>query len=131
MDEPETLPLRFIDAIGVAIVEYGNGASLLTLQVSDAHRNSHGAVHGGVLFTLADTGMGAALYSLLAAGETGATVDARITYLRPVRGGSIECRSTCLRQGRTVAMLESELWSDGEKVAKASATFAVRSPRGD
>lgn len=121
--------LPFTESLGVCIVAQADGNSLLTLQVSDAHRNSHGAVHGGVLFTLADTGMGAALYSLLAPGETGATIDARITYLQPVHAGTIECRSTCLRQGRTVAMLESELRSEGELVAKASATFAVRAPR--
>ena len=123
--------LPFTESLGVAIEHHADGVSLLRLLVADRHRNSHGAVHGGVLFTMADTGMGAALHSLLAPGESGATVDARITYLRPVQGGSVECRSTCLRQGRAVAMLESELWSDGELVAKASATFTIRAPRPD
>lgn len=121
--------LPFIESLGAVVQALGDGLSVVTLQVGDAHRNSHGAVHGGVLFTLADTGMGAALHSLLAPGETGATIDARITYLRPVVDGSIECRATCLRQGRAVAMLEAELTSAGEVVAKASATFAVRAPR--
>lgn len=121
--------LPFTESLGVTIASHADGVSLLRLQVADRHRNSHGAVHGGVLFTMADTGMGAALHSLLAPGESGATVDARITYLRPVVGGSIECRSTCLRQGRTAAMLESELRADGELVAKASATFTIRAPR--
>ncbi|WP_395699477.1 PaaI family thioesterase [Aquabacterium sp.] len=121
--------LPFTESIGATLVTHGEGASLVTLQVGDSHRNAHGAVHGGVLFTLADTGMGAALYSLLAPGETGATIDAHITFLRPVRGSTIECRSHCLRQGRAVAMLEAELTAAGEVVAKASATFAVRVPR--
>lgn len=121
--------LPFTESLGVTVVSHADGLSLLRLQVADRHRNSHGAVHGGVLFTMADTGMGAALHSLLAPGESGATVDARITYLRPVLGGSIDCHSTCLRQGRAVAMLESELRADGELVAKASATFTIRAPR--
>jgi acyl-CoA thioesterase len=123
------MKLPFADSLGVTVVSHADGASLLRLQVAATHRNAHGAVHGGVLFTMADTGMGAALHSMLAPGESAATVDARITYLRATQGGTIKCRSTCLRQGRAVAMLEATLWADGELVAKASATFAVRAAR--
>lgn len=93
------------------------------------HQNSQGAVHGGVFFTLADTGMGAALYSVLAAGQACATIEVKIHYFRSVRAGAIECRTRVVHKGQRVAALESELLAGGELVAKASGSFAILEAR--
>jgi acyl-CoA thioesterase len=63
------MPLPFVAHVGAEIVESAAGASLLRIDLAPFHLNSQGIVHGGVLFTLADTGMGAALYSSLALGD--------------------------------------------------------------
>ena len=124
---PRVLP--FADHVGLRIVEAKDGASRLTLAVQPHHQNSQGIVHGGVFFTLADTGMGAALYSTLAAGQSCATIEVKINYFRAVQAGAIECSSKVVHRGQRIATMESELFAGGELVAKAVGTFAVRDAR--
>lgn len=117
--------LPFVDHVGARITEVRDGHSLLTLAIVAHHLNSGGNVHGGVLFTLADTGMGAALFSALAPGERCATVEAKINYFRPTQGGTVQCRSRIVNRGRTLASLESEIRVDDSLVATAQGTFAI------
>ena len=123
------MQLPFVEHIGAQILECANGSSLLALSVRPYHSNSQGIVHGGALFTLADTGMGAALHTTLNAGERCATIEIKITYFRPVLNGEILCRSEVVNRGRTVASLESTLTLEGAKVGKASGTFAIFRPK--
>ena len=60
---------RFTELVGVRIEEAANGHSRLRLALAAHHLNTHGIVHGGVPFTLADTAMGAAVHSRLAPGK--------------------------------------------------------------
>ena len=83
-----------------------------------------------VLFTLADTGMGAALLSTLSPIESCATIEVKINYFRPVVEGPLSCRTEIVHRGRRTASLESTLLWDGKTVAKASGTFAIFARRG-
>jgi acyl-CoA thioesterase len=65
----------FLEHVGVEIEEQRAGFSRCTLAVAPHHFNSSGVVHGGVVFTLADTGMGAALIPDLQPGEKCATIE--------------------------------------------------------
>ena len=62
----------------------GSGTSAAAVDVRPGLLNPNGVVHGGVLFTLADTAMGAALYTTLAPGENCATIEIKIHFLQPV-----------------------------------------------
>jgi acyl-CoA thioesterase len=115
----------FVEHIGLEIVEHRPGFSRCTLLVAPHHFNSSGTVHGAVLFTLADTGMGAALYPSLDAGQACATVEIKINYFQPVSGGVISCTSDIVHRGRSIANLESCILVDGKLVAKANGSFAV------
>lgn len=119
------MPRPFIDHVGMTIDEHAGGRSRCSLVVGPEHFNSSGTVHGAVLFTLADTGMGAALYSTLAAGESGATIEIKINYFRPVTGGTIVCDGAVVYRGRSVANLEAKLFVDDKLVALANGSFAV------
>ena len=119
------MPLPFVEHVGVRIVETGNAGSLLALTIAAHHFNSQGAVHGAVLFTLADTGMGAALYTALDPSESCATIEVKINYFRPVIEGEVQCRSQLVHRGRTTATLESTLHAGSNLVGKATGTFAV------
>jgi acyl-CoA thioesterase len=59
MPHPKRSP--FVEHVGVVIEEQRAGFSRCALAVAPHHFNTLGVVHGGVMFTLADTGMGAAL----------------------------------------------------------------------
>jgi acyl-CoA thioesterase len=120
----------FAEHIAMAVAPSGEGRSSGTLTVDRSHLNPHGVVHGAVLFALADTGMGAALYPSLAPGESCATIELKINFLAPVRDGCLRCETVLVRKGRSVAHLESRIWRDAELVATASGNYAVFAPRG-
>ena len=78
-----------------------------------------------MLYALADTGMGAALYPTLAEGELCATIEIKISYFKPVRGGMLVCRTELVNRGKRVANLESRLYLGELLVAQANGHSAI------
>ena len=115
----------FGDLIGLQFLKCEGGQSRCTLEVEPRLLNPHGAVHGGVLYSMADTGMGGAMYTVMERDELCATIEIKITYFKAVRSGTLVCDTRIISRGRRVAALESEITSDGRLVAKASGTFSV------
>jgi len=115
----------FGDLIGLQFVKCEGGQSRCTLEVEQRLLNPHGAVHGGVLYSMADTGMGGAMYTVMEKEELCATIEIKITYFKAVRSGTLVCDTRIISRGKRVAALESEITSDGRLVAKASGTFSV------
>ncbi len=111
--------------IGLDIYERGDGYSRSRILIGPDHMNPHGVVHGGVLYAMADTGMGAALYSRLRDDESCATIEVKMVYMATVREGTVECETRVLNKGRRVAVLESEVRLGERLVAKALGTFAI------
>jgi acyl-CoA thioesterase len=116
---------RFIHHIGMKIDEVAPGRARCSLDVKDFHSNGTGVVHGGALFTLADTAMGAALYSLLEEGEISATIEIKIGYFKPVFEGSLVCTATLVNKGKSIASLEASIHQGDVLVSKASGTFSI------
>jgi acyl-CoA thioesterase len=123
MDHP------FADLIGLVFESVHQGRSLCRIEVDDKLMNPHGVVHGSIMSALADTGMGGALYPLLAEDESCATIEIKISYFKPVQAGTLECTTQLLHKGKTVASLESEILSNDQLVAKASGTYSIFSPQ--
>jgi acyl-CoA thioesterase len=119
MDHP------FADLIGLTVEQQGDGSSTLLLPVDGRHLNPHGVVHGAVIYAMADTGMGAALYSVLDAGYACATIDISISYFRPVVDGQLLCQTVVENKGRTVAHLTARITQNEKLVAQASGNFAI------
>ena len=116
---------RFIHHVGIKVDEVAPGLSRCSLPIEDHHRNSTGVAHGGVLFTLADTAMGAALYSSLEKGEIAATIEIKIGYFKPVFDGTLVCNATVVNKGKSIASLEASIHNGDVLVSKASGTFAI------
>src|SRR6478672_12233869 len=68
---PETLVHHpFAETMKLRIDERSPGRSTCSIEVApDIHHNPHRVAHGAVLYALADTGMGTALYPTLNDGE--------------------------------------------------------------
>jgi len=122
-------PHPFAEHIALEAAEQRAGYSRFTLQVAPQHLNPHGVAHGAVLFAMADTGMGAALYPTLSAGESCATIEVKINYFKPVRHGLLSCETVLVHRGRSVANLESRVLLDGTLVASANGSYAIVRPR--
>ncbi len=107
----------------------GSGTSAAAVDVGPGLMNPNGVVHGGALFTMADTAMGAALHTTLAPGEYCATVEIKIHFLQPVTKGKIRCRTRLVHRGSRIAVLESHLSVGRQQVAQALGTFTIFVPR--
>ncbi len=119
------MKLPFVEHVGMSIEEQRAGYSKCMLTVADYHRNSTGVVHGGVLFTLADTAMGAALYPMLDADEICATIEIKINYFKPVTSGDLICTGEIVNRGKSIANLEACVYKDEVMVAKANGSFSI------
>jgi len=115
----------FADLVGLEIEAIDAGYSRGTLDVEERLLNPYGGLHGAALYALADTGMGAALVEVLEEGERMATIEIKISYLRPVTEGTVTCETTMLNRGQSVAYLESDLENDGRQVARATGSFSI------
>ena len=118
----------YVDLIGLNVSKQDKGYSVCSIETRDKLYNPHGVVHGAVLYSLADTGMGAALYPLLVDGELCATIEIKINYFAPVMTGVMECVTKLIHKGKTVANLDSEISVNKSLVAKANGTFAIFKP---
>src|SRR2546425_6525225 len=75
--------------IGFNLRSVKPGRAVLDLQAGPQHWNPLGGLHGGILCDLTDAAMGIAYASTLAEGETFATVELKINFLRPVKEGML------------------------------------------
>lgn len=98
-----------------------NGESELAMPFLEEYTQPYGMLHGGAVFTLADSACAAAVAKR---GKKFVTAAMSISYLEPVTGGDTVCRARVLRQGRTVPV-EASLWNSDVLVAKATATYTI------
>ena len=115
----------FGDLIGLQFVKCEGGQSQCVLKVDQRLLNPHKVVHGGVLYSMADTGMGGAVYTVMEKDQLCATIEIKITYFKAVKEGSLICDTRIVSRGKRVAALESEITCDGRLVAKASGTYSI------
>ncbi|WP_194852794.1 PaaI family thioesterase [Nocardia sp. SYP-A9097] len=127
MTIPANLDGGFGALIGLDMVEFDRAGarSVGRLTVAPEHLNPHHVLHGGVMYSMADQGMGAAVYCVLGEGESCATIEVKIVYLAVVREGVVECESRVINRGKRVIALESDIRNGDRLVAKALGTFAV------
>ena len=121
----DVFPLRsFLD---FDVRDGPDGAAIAFLDVDDRHLNPNGIVHGGVVFTLADTAMGWATLAVLDDGQICASIEVSVRYLRPIPGGRLVATASVLRAGRRIVHLECSITVDGDDrpVAVLQGSFAV------
>jgi uncharacterized protein (TIGR00369 family) len=117
------LPPPVAELIGVEVVGIENGEAIMELEAEERHSNPMGTIHGGILCDLADAAMGMAYFSQLEAGESFATLELKINYLRPFWTGKLFARGRVVHRGKTVGMTECDIADDqGRLIAKATST---------
>jgi acyl-CoA thioesterase len=128
---PKKIPIKsdgfnpFGELIGLAFTKLENGYSQCVLEVNEKLLNPHKVLHGGVTYAMADSGMGAALYSCMDDDELCATIEAKIVYFKPVTSGRLTCDTRVVHRSKRIATLESEIKDDRHLIAKAIGTFSV------
>ena len=120
--------------LGIRCVAVSEGEVSAELTPREDLENLGATIHGGVLAALLDTVMGAALQTRLSAGEKFATIDLKVTYLRPLSQASGVMRATgrVINAGRRIAYVEGEIRDSSAALAvHAVGNFALLIPRGD
>ena len=115
----------FGELIGLNFVRCEDGFTRCVLEVDEKLFNPHNVLHGGVVYTMADTGMGATVYGCLNEDELCATVEIKIAYFAPVTSGFLTCDTKLVHRGKRFAFLESEVRDDEGLVAKATGTYSI------
>ena len=116
----------FCELIGLDFTEIKKSYSQCTLKVDEKLFNPHKVLHGGVIYSMVDTGMGGAIYPLLdIKSETTATIEIKINYFKPVNSGTLICNTNVTYKGKRTAVMESEVLNDGILVAKAIGTYSI------
>lgn len=115
----------FGDHVGLTFTKWEKGYSRCVLQIRDELLNPHGTIHGGATYTMADSGMGAALFASIDDDELCATIEIKIVYFEAVKSGSITCDTRLVHRAKRIATLESELTQDGRLIAKALGTWSI------
>lgn len=112
-------PHQFSWENGIAVTRVETDLALGVLTVGPNSLNPHGYVHGGALYTLADTVGGCCACSR---GGVCVTSSSSMEFLRPAVGDKIFCRATPKKMGRSLCVIQVELTNEKE-LAVATGTF--------
>ena len=77
---------QFLQSNDMRVTEVRHGFAKVEMIIDEQILNIHGFVHGGALFSLADTVAGAASF---ATGRDSVTLTGTINYIKPGRGGKL------------------------------------------
>lgn len=114
------------DVLGITTEERSPGRARMRLAVSPAWSNPNGVLHGGVVYTLIDYSMGGAVQPSLPEGDSCASIEVKVSYLAPVREGTLTAETQVVKQGRNVAFLESKVTDEtGRLIATGSGSMFI------
>ncbi len=112
---------------GIELVDVSPGRATVRMEVQERHRNSHGTVHGGALFTLADTAFALASNSH---GVPAAAINAHISYVTAASGGTLYARAEEFSLNPKIATYTVTITDeDGTRIAIFQGMVYRRTPR--
>jgi len=101
-------------------------AVVLGLRASQAHTNSRGFVHGGLIASLADNAMGLSCARRLGDVASLVTVNLTVDFLGSALDGQwLEFDTVFVRPGSTLCFAQAFVTADGLPCARANAVFRV------
>ena len=104
---------------GAVVTAAGNGQAEGELTIRTETKNPMGVVHGGALFTLADTVAGTAAFTT---GRNCVTLDSSMQFLSAARGDKVRCVAKPKKAGRTIMVYEISI-TDSEERLVATGIF--------
>lgn len=109
--------------IGFRLVSARPGEAVVELEAGGRHANPMGTLHGGILCDIADAAMGIAYACTLEEGETFATLELKINFLRPVWQARLQAIGRVVKKGRTIGFVECDVTDEkGQLVARSAGT---------
>lgn len=121
-------PKLFNSHNGMTVTSVGGGKAQGVLEVCSTSLNPHGTVHGGCLYTLADTVAGSAVAA--SCGGPCVTVSGTMEFLRPATGATVHCEASPKKLGSTICTMQVVLTDqDHKEVATGTFIFMLVQPK--
>lgn len=87
--------------LGIQVEEIGQGSAKLSCLIREEMTNGFDVVHGGVLFSLADSALA---FAAASTGRKALTLESSISFLKPVQtGAKLTVVTESVREGKRVA----------------------------
>ncbi len=112
---------HFLQSSSMRVTDIRDGYARVEMVIDEKILNMYGLVHGGALFSLADTAAGAASFTT---GRDAVTLSASINFIRPGRGGRLFADASRISAGKTTGVYEVFIFND-EDTLLCSATFTM------
>jgi uncharacterized protein (TIGR00369 family) len=120
--QPGTANNPFLRFLGIELLDAGEGWVKMKMPFRAEFLQPY-TIHGGAIYSLADTAATHSLMTMTYPQELATTVEQRINFLKAVRGEDIYCEARVVHLGKTLAYTEATLTTaDGTLVAKSAAT---------
>jgi len=114
----------FNQYLGIRVVRMEGGDATVTVDLAPHHTNNRGVAHGGVVSSLLDSAMGAAVISAIPKEWWCATTGLSIQFIAGPREGALEATGKVVRRARTVAFVQGEAHDAGGRlIAIAQGTW--------
>jgi uncharacterized protein (TIGR00369 family) len=116
----------FWSLLGMELMEVKKGWARIRLPFDDKLNNAVGLMHGGAIFSPADSAIGMALIGLIDRDENISTLEMKINYLKPVKGSAIIAEAKIVHKGTQTAVGDVDVRNErGDLIAKGLATYAI------
>lgn len=117
----------FARGAGIELLEVSPGKARVKMEVRAIHLNSHGTVHGGAIFTLADAAFALASNSH---GVPAAAINASISYMKSARSGTLFADAVEYSKNPKLATYIVDVTDErGEKIAIFQGMVYRKTPR--
>lgn len=124
-------PTAISRTLAMRVVEIGQGTATIEIDAdAEIHGNQQGTVHGGLICELADAAIGTAHSTRMLDGETFASIDLKVNFIRPVWKSVLRALARPIQSGNTISHYECEIIREDGKLA-ATALSAVMTLRGE
>jgi acyl-CoA thioesterase len=113
---------------GIELMEVSAGRAKVRMRIAGWHKNSHGTVHGGAIFTLADTAFALASNSH---GIPAAAINAHISYVKAATAGTLYAEAEEFSLNPKIGTYTVTVTDDtGEKIAIFQGMVFRKTPKG-
>jgi len=117
----------FSQELGIRLITASKGRSTMELTITDKHRNPHGTVHGGVIFSLADVAFALASNSQ---GVPAVAINTSITYMKAATTGILYAEAEEFSKNAKLGSYIVEIYDqEREKIAVFQGLAYRKTPR--
>ena len=101
------------------------GKVTLEFPYNEQFTQQHGFIHAGIISTILDSACGYAAFSLMPKGAAVLSVEFKVNLLSPAKGEIFRAKAKVKKAGRTISVVDSELFSCHKNQKKLIATMTA------